>query len=139
MIKQVHKQIMEELESTSSSDSLFVIGAVSFNFMAMFICWVLAGTSHLLFTEPGPTAIFLLLLFSVVVFTLAAIRSMKNSERMCAEYKAALKAMYDDYDVSKYLPKSMEMQASESNLLRKTFVVLSGVLAVLIPLFEQFL
>jgi hypothetical protein len=58
---------------------------------------------------------------------------------MCAEYKAALVQIYEDHDVAKYLPKSMDLRSSESSRLRKTFVVLSGALAILIPLLEQFL
>ena len=139
MIEHLHKQIMGELESASSSDSLYVVGAVSFNFMDMAICWVTAGSSYILFRDWGATAIFVLLLLSVVVFTVLALQAMKNSEAMCAEYKAALVRIYEDHDVAKYLPKSMDLRSSESSRLRKTFVGLSGALAILIPLLEQFL
>jgi len=140
MIEQIHNQILKDLDRTARNDSIFVIGTVAFNFIAMSICWGMAGNTYSPISENrGDLVIFCILQITVVIFSLVTIKAMLSSEAMCNKYQEALKNMYEDHNVVKYLPKNMHIYSNQSNLLRKTFVSFSGILAVLIPLVDEFI
>lgn len=140
MIEQVHKQILSEVNRISRNDTIFVIGAAAFNFIAMVICWNLASTNYRPMSKNlDEMIIFSILMLAVSSFTIVSLKTLTSSEKMCVEYQCALSRIYEDHDVSKYMPKNVERYSMRSNFLRKIFVLMSGLIAMSIPLVAELL
>jgi TRAP-type C4-dicarboxylate transport system permease small subunit len=81
MIERVHQHLLSELERTTRADTVFVVCAVVFNILALFISWAQVPADG---TYPsGSLGIYMLTILGIIVISGAALRALQNGRRSC--------------------------------------------------------
>ena len=133
MIDRVHQHLLSELERTTQADTVFVVSAVLFNILGLFICWSVVSLSR---GDFGNYGIYFLTTLGIIVVSRSALKALQNGRRTCEEINASLTLIYKDAGVEKYIPAALP--AMGANRFRLYFVVVAGTsfLAIAIPIFE---
>jgi hypothetical protein len=137
MIERVHQHLLSELERTTRADTVFVVCAVLFNLLALFISWTQVPTSTENYRS-GSFGIYILTTLGIIVVSGAALKALQNGRATCESIHASLAQIYRDASVDKYVPDSL--RAMGGSRFRLSVVVVAGtsVLAVAIPLLQYF-
>lgn len=89
MIEQVHQHLLSERERTTRADTVFVVCAVLFNILALFISWTQVPTGG---TYPsGSLGIYILTTIGILVISGAALKALQNGR--CKETLAQLESL----------------------------------------------
>ena len=136
MIEGIHKHLLSELDRAGRSDTIFVIAGVSFNLLVLFINWVQASNINSPYGEPGKDSfiIFAIFLIGTLVVSTTCLLTLMNSRRICIKCHEALVQIYEDTDVSKYMPEGIGSLGNKRIILSFIVVGGTGLLAVLVPL-----
>jgi len=134
MIEKIHDNLVSELDRSSKSDTVFIISAVLFNMLVMFINWTQASS---LSNGRGSIAIFLVFLVGVLVVSGVALFSLINSKKICIRCHEALEKIYEKNGVSEFLPPEMKNFGNKRFVL--SFIVVAGtaLISVLVPVISM--
>ena len=129
MIERVHQHLLSELERTTRADTVFVVSAVLFNILGLFITWSNVPTRTGDYRS-GSMAIYMLMTVGIIVIGGTALKALQNGRGMCEKINASLTQIYKDAGVEKYMPEGATAMG----------VVVAGTtfLAVAIPLLQYF-
>jgi hypothetical protein len=116
---------------------VFVVCAVLFNLLALFISWtqVPTGTGSY---RSGSLGIYILTTLGIIVVSGAALKALQNGRRTCESVDASLAQIYRDAGVDKYVPDSLRAMGGSRFTLSVVVVAGTSVLAVAIPLLQYF-
>lgn len=134
MIEKIHDHLVSELDRSSKSDTVFVISAVLFNILVMFINWAQASS---IASGGGSIAIFGIFLVGVLVVSGAALAALINSRRICIRCHEALEKIYEKEGVSDYFPKDMANLGNRRFVLSFIVVAGTGLIAALVPIISM--
>ncbi len=134
MIEKVHDYLVYELDRSSKSDTVFVISAVLFNILVMFINWAQASS---IAAGRGSIAIFGIFLVGVLFVSGAALIALVNSKRICIRCHEALEKIYENEGVSDYFPKNMAILGNKRFVLSFIVVAGTGLIATLVPVISM--
>ena len=136
MIEGIHKHLLSELDRAGRSDTIFVLAGVSFNLLVLFINWAQASTITSTYGEAGADSfiIFAIFLIGTLVVSTSCLLTLMNSRRICNKCHEALVQIYEDTDVSKYMPEGMGNLGNKRIVLSFIVVGGTGLLAVVVPL-----
>ena len=128
MIEQVHKHLISEMELASRGTTTFVICSVLFNIL------VLAVNSAVAVGKSGTSGlVFLIFSIGSLIMTIAALKAISSGSKSCSSYHAALMAIYQDQNVSKYWPEELSATNKKRNTLFTIVVFTIGCIAIVIP------
>ena len=132
MLERVHTHLVSELERSARGDTVFIVCAVLFNILALFVNWTQASSLNSNYRD-GSFVIFFLLVAGIVVVSGAAIVSILNCRNTCHALHAALLKLYDDTDVLDYFPESTLELGNKRSTLSLVVVIGTSALALAIP------
>ena len=140
MIDRVHQHLLSELQRTTQADTVFVVCAVLFNILGLFICWSVVASTRGDYGrgDYGSYGIYFLTTLGIIVVSRAALKALQNGRRTSEEINASLTLIYRDAGVEKYIPAAL--LAMGVSRFRLYFVVVAGTssLAIAIPLLQFF-
>ena len=136
MIEGIHRHLLSELDRAGRSDTIFVLAGVSFNLLVLFINWVQASniTSSYSDSKQDSIIIFAIFLVGTVVVSTACLLTLINSRRICNQCHSALAQIYEDTEVSKYMPQGISALGNKRFILSFVVVGGTGIIAVIVPL-----
>jgi ABC-type transport system involved in multi-copper enzyme maturation permease subunit len=136
MIEGIHKHLLSELDRAGRSDTIFVLAGVSFNLLVLFINWAQASTITSTYREAGTDSfiIFAIFIIGTLVVSTSCLLTLMNSRRICNKCHKALVQIYEDTEVSKYMPEGMGNLGNKRFILSFIVVGGTGLLAVVVPL-----
>ena len=107
MIEKVHQHIVNELQQSSRTDTIFVITAVLFNLIVLAINSAVAGDA--VSKNPNPSDDFVLTIFIVmsIIVNCVAITALLAGKNTRKKLLNGLIAMYQDNNVDKYYDSSL--------------------------------
>ena len=136
MIEGIHKHLLSELDRAGRSDTIFVLAGVSFNLLVLFINWAQASniTNGYGGSKQDSIIIFAIFLVGTVVVSTACLLTLINSRRICNQCHNALARIYEDTEVSKYMPQGISTLGNKRFILSFVVVGGTGIIAVIVPL-----
>ena len=134
MLERVHAHLLSELERASRADTIFVVAAVTFNILVMFINWTQAeGISD----GRGNVPVYLLFVAGSLLVSATALLALINSRRSCDKFHSALAELYRDSGVAKYFPETASALGHKRFWLNLVVVAATGLLSILVPLMSM--
>jgi hypothetical protein len=140
MLQNVHNHILNELQQSSRTDTIFIISAVLYNLVVMGISWGVAavGTPD----NPHPPEndfILALLVIATVLINFFIIKALQYGKITRLKLLDGLVKMYQDNDVDKYYDlELLQSYTARYKLFSIIIVILAGV-AIIIPLLARIL
>ena len=139
MIKEVHQHIVNELQQSSRTDTIFVITAVLFNFIVMGINIVFAEEA--VSERASSSADILLIVFIIMAIivnsiAIAALYTGKNTRNKLLQ---GLLSMYRDNEVDKYYDSSLLTNYGKRYFLFTSVILCLAITSVIVPLVIRFL
>jgi len=131
MIEKIHDNLVSELDRSTRSDIVFIISAVLFNILVMFVNWSLSSSLN---HERGSILIFIIFLFGTLVVTGTALIALVNSKNICIRTHEALEKIYVTSNVSEFLPDGMVSFGKKRFILSFIVVAGTGLISVFVPI-----
>ena len=139
MIEKVHQHIMNDLQQSSRTDTIFVVTAVIFNLIVLAINSSVAGSAA---SEKASTSddfvliAFIIMAIIVNSISVAALYAGKNVRNKLLQ---GLLSMYRDNEVDKYYDFSLLTNYGKRYFLFTAIVLCLAITSVLVPLVIRFL
>ena len=139
MIKKVHQHIMNELQQSSRTDTIFVVTAVIFNLIVLAINSSVASTAAS--EKASSSDDFVLIAFIIMAIivnsiSIVALYAGKNARNKLLQ---GLLSMYRDNEVDKYYDFSLLTDYSKRYFLFTAIVLCLAITSVVVPLVIRFL
>ncbi len=134
MIKELHNHIINEIQQSTRTDTVFVVSAVIFNLVALAINWSTATES-----DPGSGVwIMIVLTAAILLINLISIRAVTAGNNIRSRLTKGLIDMYKDNSVDKYYDSRLILNYETRSKLYTTVLVILGSIAIIIPVIEKF-
>lgn len=139
MIEKVHQHIMNDLQQSSRTDTIFVVTAVIFNLIVLAINSSVAGSAA---SEKASTSddfvliAFIIMAIIVNSISVAALYAGKNVRNKLLQ---GLLSMYRDNEVDKYYDFSLLTNYGKRYFLFTAIVLCLAITSVIVPLVIRFL
>lgn len=139
MIDKVHQHIMNDLQQSSRTDTIFVVTAVIFNLIVLAINSSVASTAAS--EKASSSDDFVLIAFIIMAIivnsiSIVALYAGKNARNKLLQ---GLLSMYRDNEVDKYYDFSLLTDYSKRYFLFTAIVLCLAITSVLVPLVIRFL
>ena len=139
MLEKVHDHIVGELQQNARTDTIFVITAVAFNFVALAISWSVAGNPYGRQRGQSPDWILGLLFVITLVINVLSIRALSAGKRTRLRLLKGLLEMYRDQGVDRYYDAAVLEDYSKRYSQFIGVVVVVGAMALLVPVLARLL
>lgn len=139
MIEKVHQHIVNELQQSSRTDTIFIITAVLFNLIVLGINSAVAGEA--VSDKPSSSADFVLTVFllMLIVVNSIAIAALYTGKFTRSKLLQGLLSMYRDNEVDKYYDSTLLTNYGKRYFLFTAVILCLAVTSVIVPLFIRFL
>ncbi|MCK5050166.1 MAG: hypothetical protein KAS53_00405 [Candidatus Cloacimonetes bacterium] len=139
MIDKVHQHIMNDLQQSSRTDTIFVVTAVIFNLIVLAINSSVASTAAS--EKASSSDDFVLIAFIIMAIivnsiSIVALYAGKNARNKLLQ---GLLSMYRDNEVDKYYDFSLLTDYSKRYFLFTAIVLCLAITSVVVPLVIRFL
>ncbi len=134
MIEKVHQHIVEELQQSSRTDTIFVVTAVLFNLIALAVN---SGVASNAVSEKAKSsddfliAIFILMTIIVNFIAIAALSTGRNTRSKLLQ---GLLSMYQDNEVDKYYDASLLTNYGKRYYLFTGVILCLALTGIVVPL-----
>ena len=129
MIEKVHEHIVNELQQSARTDTIFIITAVLFNLIVLGINSALASNDSVL-------VVFIIMGIIVNVISITALSTGKNTRNRLLK---GLLSMYQDNQVDKYYDASLLTHYNKRYLLFTGVIACLMLVSIVVPLLIRFL
>jgi len=138
MLKEVHQHIVQELQQSSKTDTIFVIAAVLFNLAVLGINWGVAQPNGREQIHPPQDDIILsILIASTILINLFVTRAMFTGKDTREKLLGGLVRMYKDNKVDQYYDDSLLNAYGFRYKLFIAVLVILGAIAIVVPLLSR--
>ena len=138
MLKEVHQHIVQELQQSSKTDTIFVIAAVLFNLAVLGINWGVAQPNGRENIHPPQDDIILsILIASTILINLFVTRAMFTGRDTRTKLLDGLVRMYKDNKVDQYYDESLLGAYGFRYKLFIAVLVILGSIAIVVPLLSR--
>jgi hypothetical protein len=138
MLKEVHQHIVQELQQSSKTDTIFVIAAVLFNLAVLGINWgVAAPNGREQIHPPQDDIILSILIASTILINLFVTRALFTGRDTRKKLLSGMVRMYKDNKVDQYYDESL---LSAYGFRYKLFIAVIAILAtiaIVVPLLSR--
>jgi hypothetical protein len=139
MIDKIHQHIMNDLQQSSRTDTIFVVTAVIFNLIVLAINSSVASTAAS--EKASSSDDFVLIAFIIMAIivnsiSIVALYAGKNARNKLLQ---GLLSMYRDNEVDKYYDFSLLTDYSKRYFLFTAIVLCLAITSVIVPLVIRFL
>ena len=139
MIEKVHEHIVNELQQSARTDTIFIITAVLFNLIVLGINSALAGSAaseNASSSNDSVLVVFVIMGIIVNVISMTALSTGKNTRNKLLK---GLLSMYQDNQVDKYYDASLLTHYNKRYLLFTGVIACLMLVSIVVPLFIRFL
>ena len=139
MIDKVHQHIVNELQQSSRTDTIFVITAVLFNLIVLAINSAVASSATS--EKPNSSDDFVLVIFILgsIIVNSVAIAALYTGKNTRSKLHQGLLSMYKDNDVDKYYDASLLSNYGKRYFLFTAVITCLVIISIIVPLFIRFL
>jgi hypothetical protein len=138
MLKEIHQHIVQELQQSSKTDTIFVIAAVLFNLTVLGINWGVAQPNGREQIHPPQDDIILsILIASTILINLFVIRAMFTGKGTREKLLKGIVRMYKDNKVDQYYDESLLSAYGFRYKLFIAVLVILGAIAIVVPLLSR--
>ena len=127
MLEKLHDHIVEELNTNTKTDIIFIITAIFLNFLALAINSAMASS-------PEYFIIIILFILLILVVNTVVITGLSRGKQTRFKLLTGLIQMYKDNDIEKYYDGSILESYNTRYTLFTIAVVSTGILALLVPI-----
>lgn len=138
MLEQVHQHIVGELNSSSRTDTIFVVTAVVFNLVVLGINSGVAseGADHPKVAQDIILAVLIVMSILINIISIAALYFGRGTRN---KLLSGLLAMYGDHDVAQYYDPSLLTNYGRRYALFIGVILCLAVTAIVVPLVLRFM
>ena len=139
MIEKVHQHIVNELQQSSRTDTIFVVTAVLFNLIVLAINSAVAGdaaSAKASSSDDFILVVFIIMAIIVNSIVIAALYTGKNTRNKLLQ---GLLTMYQDNNVDKYYDSTLLTNYSKRYFFFTLVILCLAITSVLVPLVIRFL
>jgi len=138
MLKEVHQHIVQELQQSSKTDTIFVIAAVLFNLAVLGINWGVAEPNGRERIHPPEDDIILsIMIAATILINLFVIKALFTGRDTRKKLLSGMVRMYKDNNVDQYYDESlMDAYGFRYKLFIAVLMIL-GVIAIVVPLLSR--
>ena len=138
MLKEVHQHIVQELQQSSKTDTIFVIAAVLFNLAVLGINWgVAAPNGREKIHPPQDDIILSIMIASTILINLFVIRALFTGRDTRKKLLSGLVQMYKDNEVDQYYDESLLGAYGFRYKLFIAVLAILGTIAIVVPLLSR--
>ena len=138
MLKEVHQHIVQELQQSSKTDTIFVISAVLFNLAVLGINWgVAAPNGREKIHPPQDDIILSILIASTILINLFVFRALITGRDTRKKLLNGLVHMYKDNKVDQYYDESLLGAYGFRYKLFIAVLAILGTIAIVVPLLSR--
>ncbi len=127
MLEKLHDHIIEELNTNTKTDQIFIITAIFLNFIALAINSAMA-------MQPEYFFIFILFILLILVVNMVVITGLSRGKQTRFKLLTGLIQIYRDKDIEKYYDGSILDSYNTRYTLFTIAVVSTGIIAILVPI-----
>ena len=131
MLEQVHQHIINELQQSARTDTIFVVTAVFFNLILLGVNWIVAGESKNRGVYDFVLTIFIALTLLVNGLAIAALYTGNGTRNKLLQ---GLLSMYRDNDVDRYYDTSLLTNYGKRYFLFIGVILCLAITSIIVPL-----
>ena len=134
MIEKVHEHIINELQQSTRTDTIFVVTAVLFNLIVLGINSAVAGNAvseHAKASDDFILSIFILMTLVVNIISIRALSTVKNTRGKLLQ---GLLSMYKDNKVDKYYDAALLSNYDKRYFSFAVVILCMAMTSVVVPL-----
>ena len=138
MIEKVHQHIVNELQQSARTDTIFVVTAVLFNLIVLATNSALAGNAVSDKAKSSNDLVLIaFIIMSIIVnsISIAALSTGKNTRKKLLQ---GLLSMYKDNDVDKYYDVSLLTNYGKRYFFFTAVIMCLAIMSVVVPLLVRF-
>lgn len=139
MIDKVHQHIMNELQQSSRTDTIFVVTAILFNLIVLAVNSGVASSAVKENAESSADAVLVVFLIMAIVVNCISIVALDAGKGTRKKLLNGLLAMYKDSQVERYYDASLLTSYGKRYILFTAAILCLAVISVLVPLVIRFL
>ena len=138
MIDKVHQHIVNELQQSSRTDTIFVITAILFNFVVLGINSAVAGSAASNNANTSDDIVLIVIIVMAIIVNSIAITALYTGKNTRNKLLQGLLSMYRDNKVDKYYDPSLLSNYGKRYFLLTGVILCLAVISILIPLIVRF-
>jgi len=127
MLEKLHDHIVEELNTNTKTDIIFILTAIFLNFITL-------GINSAMAFEPEYFFIFILVILLILVINMVVITGLQRGKQTRFKLLTGIIQMYKDEGIEKYYDGSILESYNTRYTLFTIAVVSTGILALLVPI-----
>jgi len=139
MIGKVHQHIVNELQQSSRTDTIFVVTAILFNFIVLGINSAVAGNAASENANSSDDFVLIVIIIMTIIVNSIAITALYTGKNTRNKLLQGLLSMYRDNKVDKYYDSSLLANYDKRYLLFTGVISCLAIISILIPLLIRFL
>jgi len=140
MLENVHKHIINELQQSSRTDTVFIISAVLYNLVVLGISWgVAAGGNPNNPYPPENDFILALLIIATLMINAFIIKALQSGKNTRVKLLNGIIKMYQDNEVDKYYDIELLKAYTSRYKLFSVIIMILAAVAIFIPLVARIL
>ena len=139
MIEKVHQHIVNELQQSSKTDTVFVITAVLFNLLVLAINSAVAGNAVSDKARASDDVILIIFILVAILVNVAVSKALGTGKRTRLKLLDGLVAMYKDNNVDKYYEASLLTNYGKRYLLFNVVILCLTFTSIAVPLIIRFI
>ena len=134
MIEKVHQHIIEELQQSSRTDTIFVVTAVLFNLIALAVNSGVASNAVSEKAKSSDDFLMVVFILMTVIVNLIVIAALSTGRNTRSRLLQGLLSMYKDNDVDKYYDASLLINYGKRYHLFTAVIFCLAVTCIAVPL-----
>ncbi len=134
MIKKVHQHIINELQQSSRTDTIFVVTAVLFNLIVLGINSAIAGNAASANAKASDDFILIIFILMTFVVNTISVRALATGKNTRGKLLQGLLSMYKDNQVDKYYDSTLLSNYDKRYFSFTVVILCMAMTAVVVPL-----
>ena len=139
MIEKVHQHIVNELQQSSRTDTIFVVTAVLFNLIVLGINSGVASSAASEKANSSDDFVLIVFILMAIIVNTIAIAALNTGKHTRSKLLQGLVSMYQDNNVDKYYDSSLLTSYGKRYFFFTAVITCLVIMAVIVPLFIRFL
>jgi hypothetical protein len=134
MIDKVHQHIMEELQQSSRTDTIFVLTAVLFNLIVLGINSAIAGNAHSPNAKASDDFILLVFILITIIVNFISVKALATGKNTRGKLLQGMISMYKDNGVDKYYDGSLLLNYNKRYFSFTMVIISLAFTAIIVPI-----
>ena len=139
MLEKVHQHILNELQQSSKTDTVFIITAVLFNLLVLAINSAIAASAVSQNAKSSDDLILIVFLLMLVVVNIIVVNGLSTGKSTRHKLLAGLVSMYKDNEVDKYYDSLLLNNYGKRYLMFTAVILCLAATSIVVPLIVRFI